>query len=210
MLSLPLGQVIQKSEAGWWPKAWRAANVWLGAQLSTGSRASLAPWPLHQDSGHMLGGSSGLPRGQKQDPPSFLKVLADRWYRVPPVPSCGLKRPESSIGALHPGRAWVQKARSSADLCWPLSGTLPALPFQVVSSSVDGGLVPPQHPSCGLLAPRPASPPAALSRKDEGNRRCPGPSKQALLPANSSLTENFPLGQLVGNVEMWATLSFYR
>lgn len=69
---------------------------------------------------------------------------------------------------------------------------------------------PPQHPSCGLLAPRPASPPAALSRKDEGNRRCPGPSKQALLPANASLTENFPLGQLVGNVETWVTLSFYR
>lgn len=122
--------------------AWRGANIWLGAQLSTGSRVSLALWPLHQDSGHMLGGSSGFPRGQKQDPPSFLKALAESWYRVPPVPSCGLKQPESSRGTLHPGRAWVQKARSSADLCWPLSGTLPALPFPMVSSSVDRGLVP--------------------------------------------------------------------
>ena len=41
---------------------------------------------------------------------------------------------------------------------------------------------PPQHPSRGLLVPRPASPPSTLSRKDEGNRRCPGPSKRAWYP----------------------------
>lgn len=41
---------------------------------------------------------------------------------------------------------------------------------------------PPQHPSRGLLVPRPASPPSTLSRKDEGNRRCPGPSKRACNP----------------------------
>ena len=167
--------------------AWHGANVWLGAQLSTGSRASFALWPLHQDSGHTFCDGSGLPRGQKQDPPSFLKASLRRRLRggtgtPPPIPSCCLKQTESSGGTFHPGRAWVQKARSTAELCWPLSGTLQALPFQVVDSSVGGGLGPPQHPSCGLLAPRPASPPAALSRRDEGNRRCPGPSKRACYP----------------------------
>lgn len=127
---------------------------------------------------HVCGGS-GLPRGQKQDPPSFVKASAESWYRVPPlpVPSCCLKQRESSGG-----KGLVQKARSTAELCWPLSGALHALPFQVVDSSVGGGLGPPQHPSCGLLAPRPASPPAALSRRDEGNPRCPGPSKRACYP----------------------------
>ena len=159
--------------------AWHGANVWLGAQLSTGSRASFALWPLHQDSGHTFVVALVSQEGKSRIHRASLRrrLRAGTGYPPSPVPSCCLKQRESSGG-----KGLVQKARSTAELCWPLSGALHALPLQVVDSSVGGGLGPPQHPSCGLLAPRPASPPAALSRRDEGNRRCPGPSKRACYP----------------------------
>ena len=75
---------------------------------------------------HVCGGS-GLPRGQKQDPPSFVKASAESWYRVPPLPrpfllleAEGVKWREGlgTEGTVH-CRAVLATVRRSARLAFP-------------------------------------------------------------------------------------------
>ena len=62
-----------------------------GCSALHGVQGILRPVPLYQDSGHTFCDGSGLPRGQKQDPPSFLKASLRRRLRAgtgyPPPPS---------------------------------------------------------------------------------------------------------------------------
>lgn len=189
--------------------AWHGANVWLGAQLSTGSRASSALWPLHQDSGHTFCGSSGLAKGQKQDPPSFLKATAESWYRVPlSLPVAGSRwsqaeAPFTCSGLEYRRHGPLQSCAGHWQaLCWPClsrgsilhwaEGWAPSAPFPWAPGSQTS------FPSIHLI------------QKGRREPQVPWALQAGLVPPNSSLTKNFPLGQLEGNVETWATLSFYR
>ena len=127
-------------------------------------------------------------------PPPTLLLEADGVKRRHLSPGKGL----GTEGTVH-CRAVLATVRHSAGLAFPGGRFF---------SGWRAG--PPSAPFLWAPGSQTSFPSSRLVQKGRREPQVPWALQAGLLPSNSSLTENFPLGQLEGNVETWATLSFYR